>query len=142
MPLLLDTTGLVLTAGLFGTMAFFSVVLAPLIFVKLEADTAAGFVRAIFPWYFLVIALLGLGAGSMFLNSRPVEATVMLAIGAGALLSRQVLLPAINRSRDAALAGSGKADRRFTWLHRASVGINLVQLLATLFVLVRFAWVA
>ena len=141
MPLLFDTIGLVLTATLFGGMAFFSAVMAPLIFIKLDADVAAGFVRAVFPWYFLFIGGLGLAAGAAFLSSRSVEAVVMLLVAFGAFLSRQVLMPRINRFRDEALAGSTDADRRFTWLHRASVWINLAQLSGAFFVLVRFAWV-
>ena len=48
-------TGLLSAAILVGSMVFFSWVMAPLIFIKLDETTAGPFVRSIFPWYYLVI---------------------------------------------------------------------------------------
>jgi hypothetical protein len=39
-------------------------------------------------------------------------------------------MPRINRMRDRFLAGETGAEKRFDRLHRASVGINLVQMAA------------
>ena len=60
-------------------------------------------------------------------------------IGIVFLLARFVLLPIINRNRDAGQAGDPAAKKRFDALHRVSVIVNMVQLLAVLAVLVRHA---
>lgn len=44
-------TSQIAVATLFGSMAFFTGVIAPLVFTKLEAAVAGGFIRALFPWY-------------------------------------------------------------------------------------------
>ena len=54
----LTILGQVSVATLFGSMAFFSCVMAPLIFIKLEAATASQFIRSVFPRYYLVILVL------------------------------------------------------------------------------------
>jgi len=136
---MLDALGLIAVATLFGAMAFFSFVMAPLIFVKLDAGSAGRFVRGIFPWYFLVVGLLSLLALGALAAVRPVEAAIMAFVALGAVASRQVLMPRINRHRDAMLAGDAAAEKPFTWLHRLSVLINAGQLLAAIAVLVRLA---
>ena len=134
-----ELLGLIAVATLFGSMAFFSGVVAPLIFVKLEAATAGRFVRAIFPWYYLVIIALSLiGAGALALL-HPVAAALLALIGGAAILARQVLMPRINRMRDRALDDDRGAERRFAQLHRLSVWINGAQLLGALAVLIMIA---
>jgi len=44
----------------FGGMTFFSAVVAPLVFVKLPAATAGGFIRELFPWYYLTLGAVSL----------------------------------------------------------------------------------
>jgi hypothetical protein len=51
---------------------------------------------------------------------------------AGFLVARQVLMPLINRARDAEMAGGSDAGRRFRRLHLVSVVINAFQWLAVL----------
>jgi len=51
---------------------------------------------------------------------------------AGFVLARQVLMPMINRARDAEVAGDAGAGSRFQRLHRLSVAFNGVQWLAIL----------
>ncbi len=136
MPTILHVLGLVAVATLFGSMAFFSCVVAPLIFIKLEAATAGRFVRSIFPWYYLVIAALSVAAAGFLAVGRPLEASVMGLIALGAVLSRQVLMPRINHHRDRMVDGDPTAERRFVRLHRVSVWINGAQLIGALVVLV------
>lgn len=61
----------------------------------------------------------------------------MGAVAVGALVSRQILMPLINRYRDRALDGDAAADRRFARLHRLTVLINLLQIIGAFIVLVR-----
>lgn len=138
MDLLLVSSQLV-TAALFGSMLFFSFVMAPLIFIQLEEATAGRFIRAVFPWYYLVLAILsGLAAILMF-SPAPLEAGIMLAIMSMALFSRQLLMPRINHYRDLGLQGDAQADARFNTLHRSSVAINMVQLVGVTLVLILLA---
>ena len=58
----------------------------------------------------------------------------MALVAASAALSRQFLMPRINRLRDAQLAGDTQAGLRFDRLHRLSVWINSAQILALLWV--------
>ena len=71
--------------------------------------------------------------------ARGADALAMGCIGVVFLLARFALLPIINRNRDAGQAGDLAAKKRFDALHRASVVVNLLQMLAVLVVLVRFA---
>ena len=71
--------------------------------------------------------------------ARGADALAMACIGIVFFLARFALLPIINRNRDAGQAGVLAAKKRFDLLHRVSVIFNLVQMLAVLVVLVRYA---
>lgn len=131
------TAGLLATALVFGSMAFFSAVVAPLIFTTLDQPTAGRLIRRIFPWYYLATGIGSLVAAASFAALRPLEAALMAAVGIAALGAWQVLMPAVNRARDADLAGDAAARARFQRLHRLSVGINAVQFLMVIAVLIR-----
>ena len=126
----------------FGGMTFFSAVMAPLVFTQLPFDTAAGFIRRVFPWYYLVMGLCSLVAwGGLWLSGAPawVSASIALVV-LGFTFARQVLMPRINAARDSELAGQADAAGRFKTLHRVSVLINLAQWLAGLTVLIAVLW--
>ena len=55
----------------------------------------------------------------------------------GAYFSREVLMPRINRQRDAMVQGNDDAEIPFNRLHRSSVLINTLQIIAVFCVLVR-----
>lgn len=117
----------------FGGMTFFSVVMAPLVFVKLPPATAGGFIRQVFPWYYLSIGVVtALAAAALVAGAEPLAALLAALCSLGFLIARQVLMPQINAARDA------KAGARFQRLHRLSVVINGAQwvLLAAALVLV------
>ncbi len=125
----------------FGGMTFFSAVVTPLVFSKLPLKTAGPFIRQVFPWYYLtmgvavLIALsaLILGAG----GSVTWEVALATLVLAGFAFARQVLMPLINRARDAEMAGDWRAARRFRRLHLVSVIINGFQWIAVLVVLIQ-----
>ena len=135
----LTVLGQVSTATLFGSMAFFSCVMAPLVFIKLEEATAGRFIRSVFPWYYLVVLVLSLVAALALAFALPLHAAAMAAVAAGAVVSRQMLMPRINHHRDAMLAGDSSAGKSFDRLHKLSVWINGAQLLAALAILVLLA---
>ena len=133
--LTLHVAALVVTAALFGGMTFFMALFAPLVLINLPRATAAEFMRALFPKYFLTLGLVTLAPAAILLaiaSYRP-EGIAMAAVGAMFLASRALLLPALNRSREAG------RTRRAGALHRASVLIHLLQWAIVTTVLVRLA---
>ena len=140
-PLLLNLLSLklfamVATAAVFGGMVFFAFVYAPLVFTKLPGDVAGGFIRQVFPVYYLVMACVTAVAAVLAFPDAMLEAMAMAAVGCGFIFARQQLMPAINRFRDAQTAG---AEGQFNALHRLSVFLNSAQMLTVLAVLVRLS---
>ncbi len=119
-------------------MAFFSAVMAPLIFVELDPEVAGRFIRRVFPWYYLTVIGLSALAAICVVFSRVSDAALLGAVAALAVLARQILMPAINRARDSMLAGDQARGLRFSKLHRLSVWINVAQMIVVAIVLARF----
>lgn len=118
------------TALILGGMAFFAFVYAPLIFRKLPADVAAGFIRQVFPVYYQSLAVLSVLAAALLWHRR--EGAVLAGVGALFLFSLLWLMPRINAARDASRAGAADAGSKFALLHRTSVLINGAQMIAVL----------
>jgi hypothetical protein len=118
------------TALILGGMAFFAFVYAPLVFRKLPADVAGGFIREVFPVYYRVLAALSVLAAALLW--RRWEGVVLACVAALFLFSLLWLMPRINAARDAGRTGAADAGRSFARLHRASVLINGAQLIAVL----------
>ncbi|MAI98661.1 MAG: hypothetical protein CMH67_03605 [Nisaea sp.] len=133
---ILMVLGFQLVALLLGAMLFFSVVIAPLVFTGLDAETAGAFIRRLFPWYYLSIIVLAAPAAALLAPAAPYPGMIIAAVAAGAIIARQVLMPQLNRLRDLALGGDARSDQRFNQLHKLSVVINALQLLALIAVLV------
>ena len=134
---ILSVMGAISVATLFGSMAFFSCVIAPLVFIELDEPTAGRFIRRIFPWYYVVVAVLSLIATLSFAATLPIDAAIMGFVLIGSYISREVLMPRINRRRDAMVQGNASAEVSFNRLHRFSVLINAVQIIAVFCILVR-----
>ena len=131
--------GFIAAAGVFGSMAFFSLVMAPLIFIKLDASTAGKFIRQVFPWYYFSVAILAIISFICLFYNYPIDAFVMAGISCITIFAWQILMPWINKNRDLMLGGNSKAAYRFHWLHRFSVIINGILLLLAIFVLARLS---
>jgi hypothetical protein len=131
----LHVAATLLVALVLGGMVFFAAMFTPLIFAKLETETASGFIRQVFPVYYRVMAALSIVAALPIWYRA--EAWVMAAVAALFIAAMVALMPAINRARDARTAGDQAARRRFALLHRLSVLINLAQLVAVLVVFLR-----
>lgn len=124
---------LALASALFGAMLFFAAVVAPSVFSFLEGEAAGRFLRGIFPRYYIAgLGLAAVGVPIAVWEGAFLGAGVLAAVAAGFALSRFVLVDKINAARDADLAGEAGAKARFNWLHRLSVLINLVQMVALL----------
>ncbi|MEO1776815.1 MAG: DUF4149 domain-containing protein [Pseudomonadota bacterium] len=115
----------------FGGMVFFSAVFSPLVFVKLPGETAGPFIRQVFPWYFLAVTLtLGLAGVGLVLAGSTGWGAALLVMAALGVVNRDVLMHRINALRDRQLAGEAGAGKQFDRMHKVSVGIHLVQMIA------------
>lgn len=114
-----------------GAMLFFSACVAPLVFMRLQPDIAGRFIRALFPWYY-GFGFIGSSLSALLcVRTAPGAAGLAFATALGFLVARQALMPAINAARDASMADAAAA-RRFERLHRASVAVNLLQVMLLL----------
>lgn len=134
-----SVVGVLAAACLLGGMVFFGAVMAPLVFTRLDAATSGRFIRATFPRYYLyVLAAAALGAAGLAPTDLP-AAAILAVVAASTAWLRWSVMPRINALRDAELAGDAASAPRFARLHRMSVALNGVQLLAVLVVMVRVA---
>ena len=125
-----------LTAALLlGGMVFFALIFAPLTFRHLPREIAGGFLREVFPVYYLFGLVLAGLAGGFALTERPTEGAILLLVAAGFGGLRWGLLPRINDAREGKLAGVPGMAERFARLHRVSAVANLLQMLAVALVL-------
>ena len=134
----MELIALYVVAATLGAMVFFAVGIAPTVFQALPADEAGRFLRRLFPRYYLAL-IIGSGlAGLLWMTSQPIASGVCLLIAFSTLWVRQRLVPRINSLRDAELAGDASAGLGFARLHRLSVAINMIQLLALVVLLARY----
>ena len=134
----METLALYVVAATLGAMLFFAVGVAPTVFQALPVEQAGLFLRKLFPRYYLAL-IVGSGlAGGLWISSAPMAAAVCWLIAGSTLWIRQSLVPRINQLRDAELAGDAAAGARFATLHRVSVTINMVQLLALVALLLKY----
>ena len=118
-----------ITAANVGIMLFFSVAVAPTIFMVLPPEWSAAYVRKFFPKYFLFLGITSSVAAA--LHSLPVVQASLAACAVVFFFSVFWLTPRINLARD------NKQLKKFNLLHYTSVGLNLVQLAVFIWVLVK-----
>ncbi len=133
----METIALYIVAATLGSMVFFAAGIAPTVFQSLPEAEAGQFLRRLFPRYYLALILGSGAAGLCFVMTSPLSAAVCLMIAGSTGWVRQVLVPRINQLRDAELGGNADAGQQFARLHRWSVGINMIQLLALLVLLIK-----
>ena len=141
-----DSVYVIALTSWFGSILFFSFGVAPIIFQALSPESAARFVRTLFPRYYLwgaisgAIALPASLGGPLTHNELrgPGVAVQAFAILGGILVMLycgNTLTPQINAARDQGPAGKP----RFDALHRRSVQLNSLVLLMGLGLLIAFA---
>ena len=118
-----------ITAANVGIMLFFSVAVAPTIFMVLPPEWSAAYVRKFFPKYFLFLGITSTIAAALH-SVQWVQ--ISLAVCAIVFFfSVFWLTPRINLARDS------KQLKTFNRLHYTSVGLNLLQLAAFIWILVK-----
>ena len=128
----MEVAALYVIAGTLGAMLFFAIGVAPTVFQALPAEQAGLFLRKLFPRYYLCLIIGSTAGGLLWLGAQPLASGVCLLIAVSTLWIRQWLVPRINALRDRELSGDVSAGEEFARLHRLSVAINMVQLVALL----------
>ena len=128
---------IIINSIILGTMIFFSFVMAPLIFTKLEVEVAGKFIRVVFPWYYLFLGILSLFSLIAMAFANRMDTIFMILFFLGVVVSRQIIMPKINIYRDRSANNDRKAESMFNLLHRSSVGINFAQIVICLIVISR-----
>ena len=107
-----------------GIMLFFSFILAPMIFKVLPPDNASVFIRAIFPYYYLInLLILGSISGFYIFYQTFILDFYLVLISALLFFFNLVyLMPKINKFKDE------KNEKAFRIFHFISVVINFAQL--------------
>ena len=115
-----------------GIMLFFSFILAPMIFKVLPPDNAGVFIRAIFPYYYLVnLLILGLISGFyIFYQTFILDFYLVFTSALLFFFNLVYLMPKINKLKDE------RNEKAFKISHFISVVINFVQLVMLGIVLV------
>ena len=132
----MEVVALYVIAGTLGAMLFFAIGVAPTVFQALPAEQAGLFLRKLFPRYYLSLIIGSTAGGLLWLGTQPLASGLCLLIALSTLWIRQGLVPRINALRDRELSGDVSAGEEFARLHRLSVAINMVQLLALLGILI------
>lgn len=110
-----------------GAMIFFSAAIAPTVFQVLPEEYAGLFLRAIFPRYFLINGIAAVGAGLLAMDA--IISALLIGSGLVMLAIRYFAIPIINEARDQILVGVATAKARFDTWHRATVVLNLLEML-------------
>ena len=115
-----------------GIMLFFSFILAPMIFKVLPPDNAGVFIRAIFPYYYLVnLLILGLVSGFyIFYQTFILDFYLVFTSALLFFFNLVYLMPKINKLKDE------RNEKAFKIAHFISVVINFAQLIMLGIVLV------
>ena len=131
----LHVASLVATALLFGGMIAFAFFFTPMVFQLTTREDAADFMRKLFPTYDRTGAVVAIVAALPLLPGQTYgfEVVTLLSVAALFLLAARVILPAANKAREAG------EENRFRLVHRASIILHTIQLVAVLVVLIRLA---
>ena len=116
-----------------GAIIFQSAVVAPAVFVDLDAESARRFLRTLFPRFYRLGLICGvlimLGVATVAVLTGWSERLAIAGVATLTMVFLQVislrLVPRINAARDSGDAGQGRFER----LHRISVVLTVVILI-------------
>ena len=113
---------------LIGSLIFFSLVIAPNIFVSLDQQNARKFIRSIFPKLYLWGFLISLTVTFLIISHGTIYTIIFLVISSGFLFSRLFLVKWINAVSDIKKKNR-KQQKKFRILHSLSVFIFVFQII-------------
>jgi len=109
-----------------GIMLFFSFIVAPLTFKVMAPDNAEVYIRAIFPYYYLVNLIICSIVAGFYIYTKTFTLDFYLITTVALLFafSLFILMPMINKFKDE------KNENKFKYSHLLSVIINFIQLIS------------
>ena len=113
---------------LIGSLIFFSLVIAPNIFMSLDQPNARKFIRTIFPKLYLWGFLISLTVTFLIISHGTIYTIIFLVISSGYLFSRLFLVKWINEVSDIKKK-TKKQQQKFKILHSLSVFIFAFQII-------------
>ena len=120
-----------LFSALFGMMIFFSGVITPIAFKHLPEQNLSVFLRKVFPKLFAIGFIVAISSSVILhFNEYFIPFILSTIISLGFILNLVFLTPKINFHKDNS-SGKNKAfhEQKFTFFHRVSVFIYLIQLI-------------
>tara|TARA_B100001741_G_C15975362_1_gene335263 strand:+ start:44 stop:445 length:402 start_codon:yes stop_codon:yes gene_type:complete len=119
-------------------MLFYSFLITINVHKTLDKENAGKLLRVLFPSYFLTTAILSFLALANSLLADKIFDTILLSlVFLGSIISRQYLVPKINKERDLQISGKTDSKKNFAKLHGFSVLVNLVQVILLTILLVK-----
>ena len=113
---------------LIGSLIFFSIVVAPNVFISLDEKNARKFIRSIFPKLYLWAFLISITITLLIFSHGIIYSVIFLIISSGFLFSRLFLVKWINEVSDIKQKTS-KQIKKFKTLHSLSVLIFISQII-------------
>lgn len=129
----------ILFSALLGMMIFFSGVITPIAFKNLPEQNLSVFLRKVFPKLFSIGFIMAIICSLiLYFNQYFILFILSTIISLGFVLNLVFLTPKINFHKDNSF-GENKAfhEQRFTFFHRVSVFIYLIQLVLILTFLIK-----
>ena len=121
---------------LVGSLIFFSVVVAPNIFISLDEKSARKFIRSIFPKLYLYAFLISITIAVLIIYHGTIYSVLFFIVSSGFLFSKIFLVKWINDISDVKQKTS-KQVKKFKILHTLSVSIFIIQIVCMTIVYVK-----
>ena len=113
---------------LVGSLIFFSIVVAPNVFVSLDQKSARKFIRSIFPKLYLWAFLISIIITLLIFSHGTIYSLIFFLISSGFLFSNLFLVKWINKVSDLKKK-TDKQIKKFKILHSLSVSIFISQVI-------------
>ena len=112
---------------LVGSLIFFSIVVAPNVFISLDQKSASKFIRSIFPKLYLYAFLISITITLLFIFHGTIYSIIFFIVSSGFLFSKIFLVKWINDVSDVKQKTSQQI-KKFKILHSLSVLIFITQI--------------
>ena len=118
---------------LVGSLIFFSVVVAPNVFISLDQKSARKFIRSIFPKLYLYSFFISITIALLIIYHETIYSLIFLMVSFGFLFSKIFLVKWINDVSDVKQKTSQQI-KKFKILHSLSVLIFITQIVCMIIV--------
>ena len=112
---------------LVGSLIFFSIVVAPNVFISLDQKSARKFIRSIFPKLYLYAFFISITITVLTIYHGIIYSVIFFIVSSGFLFSKIFLVKWINDISDVKQK-TGKQIKKFKILHSLSVLIFITQI--------------